>query len=638
LRNKDTVTMSKKTDAELGMGAVITRRDLIHDAGVATLAMALGLSAGAQARGEAVSPAVPRRQGPTPDTYPPVRTGLRGSHPGAFETAHALAREGKRFPEPVDLDESYDLIVVGAGISGLAAAHYYQQRFGAQARILLLENHDDFGGHAKRNEFHQAGRMVLSLGGTHNLEWWSFSNTVKDFLTAHGVDVEDMLERKQFRYGRSAPNSPAMWFDKETYGEDRLLAKCDLNSRLDASIIDQMPISAQGRESFKRFYAAEDDVLADYDDEAAEGYLRSISYPEFLRRHGGLSEDAIQLFDKQQHGGWGVEMRALSAMEAIEGGAPGSHLLGEGWDEDPWDYNAAMWPDGNASLARLQVAGLIPAVAPGTTADNVALADFDYEQLDRAGSHVRLRLNSTVINASNTDEGVAVTYMNNGKILRVKARHAVLACYHSVIPHLCPTLPEPQREAMQYQVKHPLLLTNVLLRNTDALDKLGVDAVDCPGRLHAGLFTFRGINTAGFEHDIDDSGPVSLVFWGSISPPPDAVDIKSQLRASRAMMLSLSFEDYEREVRTVLDGLLGPVGFDVERDVLAITVNRWPHGYSYDYLDLWDPDWPEGEAPHEIARADFGNITIANADAAADAYTHAAIDQAFRAVNDLPGP
>ena len=180
------------------------------------------------------------------------------------------------------------------------------------------------------------------------------------------------------------------------------------------------------------------------------------------------------------------------------------------------------------------------------------------------------------------------------------------------------------------------MLTNVLIRNTDALDRLGIDAVDCPGRLHASLFTFRGINTGGYRHDLDDSGPVSLVFWGTISPPPEAVDIKAQLRASRQAMLELAFEDYEREVRTVLDGLLGPAGFDVARDVLAITVNRWPHGYAYEYLDLWDEDWPEGEAPHEIARQPFGRIAIANSDAGASAYTHVAIDEAYRAVAELP--
>ena len=100
-------------------------------------------------------------------------------------------------------------------------------------------------------------------------------------------------------------------------------------------------------------------------------------------------------------------------------------------------------------------------------------------------------------------------------------------------------------------------------------------------------------------------------------------------------MLAMTFDDYEREVRTVLDGLLGPAGFNVAEDILAITVNRWPHGYSYGYLDLWDPDWEVGRAPHEIARRPVGNISIANSDAAASAYTQAAILEAFRAVSEL---
>ena len=147
---------------------------------------------------------------------------------------------------------------------------------------------------------------------------------------------------------------------------------------------------------------------------------------------------------------------------------------------------------------------------------------------------------------------------------------------------------------------------------------------------------FRGVNTGGYEHRLDDNGAVPLTFWGSISPPADVIHVHDQLRASRLKMLSLTFEDYEREVRTVLDGLLGPAGFDVNKDILAITVNRWPHGYAYEYLDLWDPEWAPGEAPHEIASKPFGNITIANADAGASAYTHTAVDEAFRAVNQLP--
>ncbi|MFC1720419.1 twin-arginine translocation pathway signal, partial [Pseudomonadota bacterium] len=135
----------------------------------------------------------------------------------------------------------------------------------------------------------------------------------------------------------------------------------------------------------------------------------------------------------------------------------------------------------------------------------------------------------------------------------------------------------------------------------------------------------------------EEDGAVPVMFWGSVAPPDASVPPKEQHRASRALLLAMSFEDFEREVRTVLDGMLGPTGFDVQKDILAITVNRWPHGYAYDYLDLWDPEWPEGQAPHEIARQPFGHIAIANADAGADAYTHIAIDQAWRAVGDLQG-
>ena len=623
--------MKKPSDKRLGMQRAITRRDFVQGAAVAAGAVlqagAVGASGGANASAGA--------QRMTIADYPPVKTGMRGSHPGAYEIAHALARDGAKFPEPKSTEEHYDLIVVGAGISGLAAAHYYQKRFGADSKILLLENHDDFGGHAKRNEFHQSGEMVLSMGGTHNLEWWSFSKTVNAFMQEHGVDCKAMRKQMEFAYGRDAPNSPAMWFDETTYGVNRLVTSFNLSAKLTTEDIDKIPISDAGRDSLKRFYDSAPS-LEDWTEAEAEDLLSSISYPDFLRQYGGLTEDAVQLFDKEEHGSWGLEMRAISAAEAMWEGYPGAHLFGEDWSEDSFGYPVAMWPDGNASLVRLMVAKLVPQSAPNATAENVAMTQFDYSALDRENANVRLRLNSTVIGVDNIDQGVSVTYASSeGELKQVSARHSVLACYHSIIPHLCPAMSDTQKAALKYQVKVPMILTNVLLRNSRALDKLGVDAVSCPGRLHARLFLFKGLHTGGYKRSDGADEAVSLVFWGSISPPEDAVDIRSQLRGSRQKLLELSFEDFEREVRTVLDGRLGPAGFDVAEDILAITVNRWPHGYAYEYMQLWDPEWESGEAPHEIARQPFGSITIANADAGASAYTHVAIDQAYRAVADL---
>jgi len=619
----------KKTDLELGMKRQISRRDFIHDTSLA----ALGLMAIAGCRSKTASKIEMQAHA----DYPPAKTGMRGSHPGSFETAHALAREGARFGNPVDLDEHYDLVVVGAGISGLTAAYQYRKRFGPESRILILDNHDDFGGHAKRNEFHHDGVMRLAWGGTMNLEFLSFSETVLGFLEELGIDVHRLSTELEFHYGA---DKPAIWFDAETYGRDVLVPGFSIYSRnLDAlDRVDRFPVSESGRAALKRFYTADDNVLEGMDEPEVDRVLHGTSYAEFLSRYAGLPDDVVDLFIKAMDGYWGVQTHSLSAAEAMRAWLPGSHLLGDAADRvagSEASETVAMFPDGNASIARLLVRSLIPAAAPAANSQNIAAARFDYAQLDRPGSPVRLRLESTAVHVANVDGEVAVTYVRDGSVVRVRARHTVLACYHAIIPYLCPEVPEAQQEAQRYQVKHPMLLTNVLVRSREALDRLGISGVYCPGRMHAKVWVVEGIHTAGYRPSNDAAGPVPLQFWGTIAPPRRDVPIHDQLRAARGIMLELALEDVEREVRTVLDGLLGPAGFDVAEDVLAITVNRWPHGYAYDYLDLWDPEWGPGKAPHELARQAIGNITIANSDAAASAYTHAAIEEALRAVAEL---
>ncbi len=616
----------KKSDRSLGMHRDISRRDFIQKTGMAALGTAIAANARAGSGAGAVR-----------EIYPPTRTGMRGSHPGSFEAAHAL-RDGARFAPAQDLEEAYDLIVVGAGISGLAAAYYYRQHFGEQARILILENHDDFGGHARRNEFHQGGPMRLALGGTQNLEHWQFSSTVRALMADLGIEQRALRRRLEFDYGMSARNGPAIWFDEDTYGVNRLVTGYTLEwwkPGVSLACIDEFPLSEVAREQLKSLYRTRSNVLAGKSEAEVEALLTSISYPDFMRRYAGLGDEALQIFQTSQHASWAVELRALSAEEGFYSGLPGLHLVG--WEDDieSFDYPVAMFPDGNASVARLLVHRLIPAVAPGTDVNNVAMAKFDYSMLDTASSRVRLRLDATVVNAENTGSGVRVTYLSRGVPVRVSARHCVMACYHSMLPYLCPTLPDAQREAQRYQVKIPLVHTNVLIRSSGAMDRLGIDSVRCPGRMHRAMCLFKGISTGGYEHRMGDTGPVPLGFWGTLSPPPEARTLKEQLRASREKMLTLVFEDYEREVRTVLDGMLGPAGFDVHNDILAITVNRWPHGYAYEYMQLWDEKFPDGQAPHQLASRPHGQIVFANSDAGASAYTHTAIDEAYRAVSEL---
>jgi spermidine dehydrogenase len=280
---------------------------------------------------------------------------------------------------------------------------------------------------------------------------------------------------------------------------------------------------------------------------------------------------------------------------------------------------------------------LIPGVAPGKSMEDVTSARFDYSRLDAPGSKVRIRLNSTAVHVDSitgAEAGVAVTYVRGGRAYRVRARDCVLAGYNEMIPHLCPQLPEAQKTALRYAVKTPLVSTNVLLKNGKALTGVGAAGFYAPGRFHTMVFGF-GRSLGDHHQDWDPDKPVALHMVAAPGSDFETGSMRDRFRAGRHRLYAMTFTDYEREVREHLAGMLAGGGFDPSRDILAITVNRWPHGYAYDRDPLHDPEWREGEAPHEIGRRRFGRIAIANSDAGALAGVNGAIDQAHRAVQEL---
>ena len=613
----------------------ITRRDFIHDVSLAGLGLALPLPGlGAPLDGN------------TP-YYPPTLTGLRGAHPGSFEVAHALAREGRHFDDPQLLDETYDLVVVGGGISGLAAAYFHRKLHGPQSKILILDNHDDFGGHAKRNEFHQGGPMRLAWGGTVNIEYPKYSKDALALLTELGIDIPRLRKEFDFNWlGTRGTLKPALLFNQARYGRDVLLRGVTLDSlepKELAGQVDAFPLSGEARAKLKAFLLAERDVLAGKSAEQRAAYLHGTSYTDFLRREFGLPDEALQVFSNAPSGFWGVPAEHLSVAEGLWSGLPGAHVVG-GRDEpgiEENDRDVAMFPDGNSSIARLLVRSLVPGSFPGMPADadpfGIVTAQLDYGALDRAASPARLRLNSTVVHVANAADGAGVTvdYVNGTNLSRVSARQAVLACYNAIIPHLSPELPAAQKTALAQCVKRPMLVVNTELRNGRALEKLGIKGAQLPGSFLQNVFLVTGINVGDYHPAWRPEDACVMQSFASFGAPQPGAGLATQARAARAQMLAMPFEDYEREVRSVLQSLLGPGGFDASRDILAITVNRWPHGYARDHLDLEDAAWNVEPAPEVVGRQRFGRIAIANSDAGADAYTHAAIDQAWRAVNDL---
>jgi len=584
-------------------------------------------------------------EGAQPDDYPPARQGLRGAHPGSFEAAHAL-RDGKPQGTPRDTAESYDLVVVGAGISGLAAAYFYQAATARRSRILILDNHDDFGGHAKRNEFLLAGQLQLVNGGTLDIDSpRPYSAVAKGLLRTLGIDVPALsraIEHRQYYAHRGLHG--AVFFDAETFGADQLIT--GWRSVPMRKVLQSAPLSAQARDDLARLEEAHVDYLPGLTEAQKKERLASISYRDFLRDLVKVDPAALLVCQRLTHGEWAVGIDAVSALDLWGYGFPGFQGMGLSRRATPrMSPTAAGYletggsarchlPDGNATIARLLVRRLIPGVAPGSTVEDVVTARFDYGRLDRPDSAVRLRLNSTVIHARNrAGPGVEVVYLRDGVPCAVQARQCVLACWNMMIPYLCPELPAAQQAALHSLVKAPLVYANVALRDWRAFRTLGVSEIYAPGAYFSNLYLNPIVDIGTYRTAADPAQPTLLRL--ERTPCQPGLSEREQNRAGRAELLATSFATFEREIRAQLARMLGAAGFDPARDIQGITVNRWPHGYAPEFNSLFDPLLPQQEQPQVIARARFGQIAIANSDAGMAAYTDAAIDQAHRAVTEL---
>jgi spermidine dehydrogenase len=640
------------------MGADITRRDFLN--GVA-------LTAGAAL----IPPEMWAAAAPDLEPqdargyYPPATSGLRGDHPGSFEAMHKV-RDGAFWdeaPKPVNSGESYDLVVVGGGLSGLAAAHYFRKAAGDKARILILDNHDDFGGHAKRNEFRAGNRTILGFGGTYSIESPApYSAVAKALIEELGIDVPSYRQYVSRDLYRSLGLRPRIFFDKETFGADKLVIN-PKSSGFDESGVNEAsgeaelqaflkgaPLSAQAKQDFRRLLTEKKDYFPGLTSDEKKARLARMSYAKYLTETVGVSNELVKLLQTMPHPLFGFGIDAVPAQDCWGLGMPGFDGLdldpapGKGMNRDAIRSEEAdkyffHFPDGNATLARLLVRKLIPAAIPGNSSTDVVVAKAEYSRLDQAASPVRIRLNSTVVKVKHLGDPasareVEVIYATGKTLKTVRATNCILACWHVAIPYLAPELPDAQKEALASAQKVPLLYTNVLLRNWTSFQKLGANTIHAPGMYFTNVNLDLPVSIGGYECTKKTEEPIVIHMMKAACKPGRPG--REQHKLGRIQLYSTTFEAYERNIREQLARMLSPGGFDAKSDILAITVNRWPHGYAYQYNSLFDQFWLEGgEQPCQVARKPFGRIAIANADADAYAYTDCAFDQAYRAVQEL---
>jgi spermidine dehydrogenase len=612
--------------------AKITRRDFLNG-------FALGVAAGG-----VISPLELLAAG---GRYPPALTGMRGSHPGSFEIAHAMAWGGTQWQRPqAQTDDTYDLVVVGGGISGLSAASMFKRRRGAESRILILDNHDDFGGHAKRNEFTVDGEKLICYGGSQSIQGPKrYSAEASQFLRDAGIVTDRFYEYFDQQYFKERKLERGLYFRRHAYGTDSTRRDAmrgfggDVPDDI-AATVSGYPIPPEARRSLVEILAGGKDYLAGIPAEERSALLRSMSYSDYLRKHARAPEDVVLLLRDRAVGWWGVGYDAVSALSAYEAGMPGFAGMSSSDDEpeEPPEPYIFHFPDGNAGLARLIVRSLIPGAAAGHTMEDIVLSRVNYDRLDSASNSTRIRLDSTAVDVRHADNGrfADVTYVRDGRTYRVRAKHVVLACYNAVIPYICPELPAAQGDAIRKAVKIPLVYISIAVRHWKAFESLGYYHLSVP---RANILQSFGmdfpVSMGGYKYTPSPDRPT--VLHGSYVPtvPDVGLDERKQHVEGRKKLFALTFDEFEKDIADVMSGALGPAGFDFERDVAAITVNRWPHGYAYEYNDLYDPpEWTRKGGPHLAGAAQIGRISIANSDASAYAFVDGAIDAAHRAVSE----
>ena len=607
----------------------ITRRDFINGTLMAAGSTLLPVEASAEAAMAALSPSY----------YPPALTGLRGSHPGSNDHAHSRAWAGRTDWGPTtNLTETYDLVVVGGGLSGLAAAYFYQQKHGADKKILILDNHDDFGGHAKRNEHTINGNTRISYGGSQTLvEPAHASEVVLNLLEDIGVSVERFNTAYDREFFKRHDLGGVTYFNKAVFGEDKVVRHpfCNYPNYVEgvqgAKISNeeaarQVPLSDSGKEQLLRVLNGGLHAL-DVPEAELQDYIGTHSYFDYLKNTLGVDDPGVLRMARHSGLDWGSSGTELMSIAAAKRCGALGFAPKAVYDEDnPYIHH---FPDGNAGIARALVKKLIPGVAKGGNAEELVLAKFEYAELDKPSNAVRIRLNSTAVNVEhrgdpNSSSDVLVNYINDDKSYQVKAGSVVMACYNMIIPHIVSGLPEEQSAALKLQAKSPLQYTTVGLRNWRAMKELGIGVAMSPGNMHQAVLMDFPVSLGGYEfaNSPDDPCIIQMICcpYGQVGAP-----MIEQVREARLKMLSLQFADYEKEIRAHLSGMFPAKLFDFDTDVASISVNRWAHGYT---------NGGPGDSTR-IGRQPFGRISIANSDSAPGADAKTAMMMAHRAVNEL---
>ncbi len=639
------------------MDREISRREFLDGvtvmAGCAALSSRTDLGAGSDAptHGRGREPSRPARS-----------QGLQGDTPDSLSVSHAL-RDGRfweRAGTPRPTRESYDLVVVGAGISGVTAAYTWVRRHPG-ARVLILDDHDDIGGHARRNEFRPATRTgpLVGHGGAHSLYAPSaWSPEGKGLLADLGVDTGRLRACVDSGLYPGLGMHGGVFCDRETFGAgtDELVVLRP--GKTTSQWVAELPVAARARKDLVMLFDHPPDWFPGLTDEEKKRRLAELTYTGFLRDVCRVHPDAVAFCQTMSSATWAYGSDALGAIDAWA--AAGRHAFpgfaGLRLDRGkPSAYNspraARRWaagdgdvyclPEGNQALVRMMLGRMVAGFAGTTAVEGITTTPFDYGVLDRPANRVRVRLSSPVVLVRNDGAPGAATsatvgYFDGDQVSTVRAGAVIMACWTAAVPYVVQDLPAEQKEAMRKAVRMPMVCATAQLRDWHPFREAGVHRARFTGAYWVTAELAPPISVGSYRCPKTPGEPINVHLVHAPAVPGMAP--RDAAAAGRRELARTPYDRLEFGVREQLTRLLGPFGFDPARDIEGLTVNRWGHGFAAGYARPWDAFYPDGPFPADTARRRFGRIAIAGCDVMPGADADAAVSAACRAVRDLEDP
>jgi spermidine dehydrogenase len=626
---------ANRQDDPLGMNEPITRRDFLNTTLLASGSLLL----------ESPAPKALLAQTGDWDGYGGVGdySKSNGNSLAVLEAGHQI-RDGRFDSLPSNLagtEEVYDCVVVGGGISGLAAALFFQRRAGEDKNCLLLDNHAIFGGEAKRNEFLVDGHRLIAHQGSAFFPVPFPHSFIGRFYESIG------MKSPRFEYQRWAGATPAMSLPTTPYPDTSKNYGFYFGAKFGQSpglwVIDpwgkkleSAPLSPQVRNELLKWRQDHSTFLrpAYFGDDISRR-LDTITLEDHFVERYGISRDTIRNYlSPVAGGGYGIGPDALSAY--TDYAADTLHPM-----DDSDETGAQMFPGGNTGFARLIAKTLIPGSITGQhTVEAVCRGNVDFGALDRSGARTRIRLGSTAVWVKHDgDPGqsqfVRIVYTREGRVYQVKARSVVMAGGSWTTKHVVRDLPQTHQEAYSEFYRSPCLMANVAVRNWRFLYKLGITGC----RWFEGIGNYMEVRRiATFGADSPTMGPDSpVVLTLKILYSYPGMPAEQQGQRGRSELLGASFRELERQIREQFQGMFARSGFDAGHDIAGIILNRWGHAYLNP-----QPGFFFGKsgkpAPGETLRAaPFGRIAFANTDLSGIMDHRSSILEASRAVEQLLG-